>query len=153
MNFSTAFIEMKTLILFCYMLTLAGLQIPKGHVVQFNIDKLLNARPVTVGTNHRLITWTKGVDGGGLADGYLTQAAARLNGDEDTHALPDVPVFAANSSHPEIKLHYSNNGSKHNQACSITGAGSVEFAVPKGKYAEVFLALTVPKVLPTSTSG
>jgi hypothetical protein len=134
---------MRTLLLFSiYILWLTGLQTPGNHTVQFDLGKILNARPVTVVANHRLVTWTKGIDGNGLADGYLSQSAALLNGDKDAHALPDNPVFVANSSHPEIVLHYSNHDSLPNQACSITGAGEVQFAVPKAKYSVVFLALT-----------
>ncbi|HWZ16608.1 MAG TPA: hypothetical protein VNW95_15320 [Mucilaginibacter sp.] len=125
-----------------YMLCLTGWQTPENHAVQFDLSKIVNARPVTVVANHRLVTWTKGIDGNGLADGYLTQSAASFNGDKDAHALPDNPVFAANSSHPEIVLRYSNNDTLHNQACSITGEGAVQFAVPKAKYSAVFLALT-----------
>ncbi|GAC1306790.1 MAG: hypothetical protein NVSMB24_17620 [Mucilaginibacter sp.] len=121
---------------------ITGLQTRVNRAVQFDLGKILNARPVTVAASHQLLTWTKGIDGGGLSDGYLTQSAALLNGDKDAHALPDNPVFPANSSHPEIKLHYSNSNANHNQACSITGTDSVEFAVPKGKYSDIFLALT-----------
>jgi len=119
-----------------------GAKAQHWRVVQFNIDKILNARPVTVLNNNRLVSWTKGIDGNGLGDGYLTRSAALFNGDNNPHALPDNPIFEANSSHPEIKLHYSNSGSNRNQACAITGAGEVEFNVSKGKYSSIFLALT-----------
>jgi len=111
-------------------------------VIQFNIDKILNARPVTVVAAGQLSNWTKGIDGNGLADGYLTRSAALFNGDNDAHALPDNPLFADDKSHPEIKLHYSNTRSNRNQACAISGAGKVEFNVPKGKYSSIFLAFT-----------
>jgi|SRR5665213_2546441 len=119
-----------------------GAKAQHRRVIQFNIDKLLNARPVTVLNHNGLVSWTKGIDGGGMADGYLTQSAALFNGDKNPHALPDNPIFEANGSHPEIKLHYSNSGSNSNQACVITGAGEVEFTVLKGKYSSIFLALT-----------
>ena len=118
-------------------------QIPNTNkVVQFDISKILNARPVTTLTNSKLITWTKGIDGNGIGDGYLTLSAALFNGDKGPHALPDNPIFPANGSHPEIKLHYSNKDSTNNQACSITGASEVTFNVPKAKYKFVYLALT-----------
>jgi hypothetical protein len=125
-----------------YILCLTGWQTGVNHTVQFDLNKILNARPVTIVANHRLVTWTKGIDGNGLADGYLSQSAALFNGDKGAHALPDNPVFAANSSYPEIMLHYSNNDTLHNQACSIAGEGKVQFAVPKGKYSAIFMALT-----------
>lgn len=119
-----------------------GAAIQQQQVVQFNIDKILNARPVTILNNGRLVSWTRGIDGGGLGDGYLTQSAALFNGDKNPHALPDNPLFAGNEFHPDIRLHYSNSEANSNQACAIKGAGEVEFNVPKGKYASIFLALT-----------
>jgi len=110
--------------------------------IQFDLGNILNARPVTTLTPNKLITWAKGIDGNGLGDGYLTTSAALFNGDKDAHALPDNPVFAANTSHPEIMLHYSNNDSLHKQACSITGVEEVKFKVLNTKYKEIYLALT-----------
>ena len=80
-----------------------------NEVIQFDISKILNARPVTTLYKNKLITWSKGIDGGGIADGYLTISAALFNNDKNPHALPDNPIFPANESHPEIKLHYSNS--------------------------------------------
>src|ERR1700748_1619149 len=111
-------------------------------IIQFDIHQILNARPVSTLNNDHLTPWTKGIDGGGLGDGYLTLSAALFNGDKQTHALPDNPVFSANESHPEIKLHYSNSDSLNYQTCNIAGAGQVGFAVPQRKYKAVYLALT-----------
>src|SRR5580698_3361655 len=85
----------------------------KSKVVQIDISNLLNARPVTTLTHGKLISWTKGIDGNGDGDGYLTHSAAEFNGDKDAHALPDNPVFPANEHHPEIALHYDNADSTH----------------------------------------
>ena len=114
----------------------------KSKVVQIDISKLLNARPVTTLTANQLISWTKGVDGGGDGDGYLTQSAAEFNGDKDAHALPDNPVFAANAQHPEIALHYNNADSVHNQARFVSGEGEFIIHVPKGHYSAIYLGLT-----------
>jgi hypothetical protein len=114
----------------------------ESKVVQFDISKILNARPVTTIINKKLFTWTKGIDGNGIGDGYLTLSAALLNGDKDPHALPDNPLFPANNSHPEIKLHYSNKDTLDNQACAIAGEAEVEFSVPQAKYKDIYLALT-----------
>ena len=114
----------------------------KDNVIQFDINKILNARPISTLTNNKLVTWTKGIDGNGIGDGYLTLSTALSKGDKDPHALPDDPLFPANGSHPEIQLHYSNADSLHNQATAIPGAGSVAFNVPKDKYTSVYLALT-----------
>jgi hypothetical protein len=123
---------------------IAGLTYPvkDNSVIQLNISQTLNARPVTVLYKNKLKSWTKGIDGKGLADGYLTRAAALFNGEQSPHALPDDGVFAANAFHPEIKLHYSNSDTLHNQACSVTGEGEIKFTVPAKRYNAVYLALT-----------
>ncbi|MCR8557936.1 hypothetical protein KXD93_09800 [Mucilaginibacter sp. BJC16-A38] len=127
--------------IFCS-LFISKISLQNNSVIQFDISKNLNARPVTTSTNNKLTTWTKGIDGGGSGDGYLTLSAALFNGDKDPHALPDNPTFPANGHHPAIKLHYSNTDSLDKQTCNISGAGSVEFAVPKSKYKTIYLALT-----------
>jgi hypothetical protein len=116
--------------------------VQNNKVVQFDIGNILNARPVTTLTNNKLTTWTKGIDGGGLGDGYLTLSAALFSGDKQPHALPDDALFTANNSHPEIQLHYSNADSLHKQTCNISGEGGVEFYVPQNKYQSVYFALT-----------
>jgi len=130
------FLSLATLLLF------ANISLQNNKLIQFNIHKILNARPVSTLNNKHITTWTKGIDGGGSADGFLTLSAALFNGDKEPHALPDNPAFAANESHPEIKLHYSNADSLSYQTCNIAGAGQVEFAVPQQKYKTVYLALT-----------
>jgi hypothetical protein len=113
-----------------------------SKVIQFDISKLLNGRPVSTLTGNKLTTWTKGIDGNGFGDGYLTLSAALFNGDKEPHALPDNSLIAANNAHPSIKLHYSNSDSLHKQTCNITGEGGIQFAVPQGKYKAIYLALT-----------
>ena len=53
-------------------------------VIQFKIASVLNARPVTILNNGKLITWQTGIDGGGKGDGYLTQSAAAFNKQDST---------------------------------------------------------------------
>jgi hypothetical protein len=127
---------------FLVFLLIVSFSFQNTKVVQFNIRKILNARPVSTLNNKHITTWTKGIDGGGFGDGYLTLSTALFNGDKEPHALPDNPIFAANESHPEIKLHYSNADSLNYQTCNIAGAGQVEFSVPQQKYKAVYLALT-----------
>jgi len=127
---------------FITLLFFANFSAQKNTVIQFDISRILNARPVSTLNNNHLTSWTKGIDGGGSGDGYLTLSAALFNGDKEPHALSDNPIFAANESHPEIKLHYSNADSLSYQTCNIAGAGQVEFAVPQQKYKTVYLALT-----------
>jgi hypothetical protein len=111
-------------------------------ILQFDIVSVLNARPVTTLTNGKLITWTSGIDGGGKGDGYLTRSAAAFNKQDTTHALPDNALFKANDCHPEIQLHYNTRNSTHHQACSMAGATSVAFFIPKARYDELYFALT-----------
>lgn len=114
----------------------------RGSVVQIDISKLLNARPVTTFTGGKLMTWTRGIDGNGDGDGYLIRAAALFNKDDGTHALPDDPLFPANGSHPVIKLHYDNGDSLHNQARFVSGDGEFSIDIPKDHYSAIYLGLT-----------
>lgn len=109
-------------------------------VIQIDIGNLLNARPVTTLNNGKLLTWTKGVDSG---NGYLTIAAAKFNGESDSHALPNNPLIAASSHHPNILLHYSNSESlKKSQARCITDTSELEIKIPKNKYSDLYLCFT-----------
>ena len=139
--YSTMKFALNTLA-FCFAISGFVFAQKSNQVIQFDIHKILNARPVTTLNNGKLSTWTKGIDGGGLADGYLTLSAALFNGDKEPHALPDAPLFPANSQHPEISLHYNNTDTLHNQACVIAGEGEVSFRVRKAKYKAIYLALT-----------
>jgi len=115
-----------------------------GHdkIIQFNINTILNGRPVTTFRGGKLSTWKTGIDGGGNGDGYLTKSAATFIGDSTEHALPDESLIPANNFHPKIQLHYANNDSLNYQACSMRGETSVTFSVPKGKYSVLYFALT-----------
>jgi len=112
------------------------------RTVQIDISSLLNARPVTTFTGGKITGWTKGIDGNGDGDGYLTYSAAAFNGDKDAHALPDNPVFQANTHHPEIVLHYDNADSLRNQARFISGEGEFTIVMPKRHYESIYLGLT-----------
>jgi hypothetical protein len=114
----------------------------KSKVVQINLSNVLNARSVTTLTNGKLTTWTKGIDGNGEADGYLTHSASLFMGDINPKALPDDPLFPANEKHPEVLLHYSNSDSSSNQTVALTNAGNVHFDVPSDNYTALFLAFT-----------
>ncbi|MDB5136821.1 MAG: hypothetical protein JWP37_3424 [Mucilaginibacter sp.] len=114
----------------------------KSNIIQIDISYLLNARPITTLTNGKLVSWTKGIDGNGDGNGYLTHAAAEFNGDKDAHSLPDKSTFPANEQHPEIMLHYNNADSMHNQARFVSGVGEFVIKVPKGHYSEIYLGLS-----------
>lgn len=136
MNFNPLFILMTG----TFFLPLTGVW-QTGKTIQVNISKLFNARPVTTVTDGKLQSWVTGIDGGGKGDGYLTMAAALLNGDKTSHVLPDDPLIPANSAHPAILLHYKNGG-KDNQTRNIAGADSFSFEVPHEKYSGFYLGLT-----------
>ena len=129
-------------LVFLSLCILGFLPVKKTKTIQINVSAILKARPVTVLNNGKLITWTKGIDGGGSGDGYLTMSAALFNGDKTPHALPDKPIFAANDSHPEIVLHYSNKDTAGNQTLNVAGEGEFEFNVPEHTYSSMFLCLT-----------
>ncbi|HAH23362.1 MAG TPA: hypothetical protein DCL77_06350 [Prolixibacteraceae bacterium] len=121
----------------------ASAKVAEGKkVVQINLSRQLNARSVTTLSDGKLITWTKGIDGNGEADGYLTKAAAIFKGDIDPNALPDNPLFPANDQHPQVLLHYTNGDGNSNQTVAITHAGSFSFKVPPKHYSSLFFALT-----------
>ena len=113
-----------------------------NKVIQIDISDLLNSRPVTTLTDGKLITWKKGIDGGGYGDGYLTLSAALANGDKEPHALQDDPLYPADNSHPDIKLYYDNADSLASQAWSIGGTGGAGLIVPHVKYKAFYLAVT-----------
>jgi hypothetical protein len=125
----------------CLVSTVAVYAQQSDKIIQINIHKLLNARPVTTLTKGKLQSWVTGIDGGGTGDGYLTMSAGLFNGDKTPHALPDDPLIAGNASHPPILLHYKN-GDNGNQTRNIAGADSFSFDVPQKRYAGLYLSLT-----------
>lgn len=134
--------SIKCLLIICASLLCCCFTPQQLKVVQINISSLLNARPITTLTNGKLVSWTKGIDGNGDGDGYLTHSAADFNGDKDAHALPDNTIFAANADHPEIRLHYDNADSIHNQARFVSGAEEFVIEIPKGRYSAIYLGLS-----------
>jgi hypothetical protein len=108
-------------------------------VIQIDVSAVLNARSVTTLNKGNLVTWSTGID---KANGYLTMAAATFMGDQDPHALPDDPLFLANSSHPGILLHYSNEAGTQNQTRCIPDSGEFAFQVLNHKYSDLYLSLT-----------
>jgi hypothetical protein len=112
-----------------------------ADTIQVNIKSLLNARSVTTFSNGKLYTWTKGIDGGGTGDGYVTHSVAvHLN--YTGHTLPDSARFPANANHPTMLLNFSNSDSTNFQTHYLSGSDSVTFPVPQGNYSTVYLALT-----------
>ena len=132
----------RTLCAFWLLLSPAFL-LPAAEVVQLDVRLVLDGRAVTTltGTN-ALVPWTKGIDGGGHADGYMTAEAAAVNGDLNAHALPGDGSFAANDAHPFVKLNFSNADGKNPQVRSVARAGEFSFAVPTNRYQRLLVFMT-----------
>ncbi len=120
-----------------------------ADTVQVNVTSLLDARAVTTFSNGKLYTWSKGIDGNGGSDGYITHSAAVFLGRTDVLTLPDSALFPANANHPAMILNYSNSDSTGFQthylgasSGSYSGIDSVTFSVPQGNYSNVYIALT-----------
>ncbi len=111
-------------------------------VIQVDVRSLLNGRAVTTLTDGKLVPWTKGIDGAGLADGYLTAEAAIANGDAKALALPGNGCFPATPSHPLVKLNFSNADGTGPQTRSVVGAGEFSFSVSRGRYQQLQVFLT-----------
>lgn len=118
-----------------------GVRAMGADTVQVNIKSLLNARAVTTCSNGKLYTWTKGIDGGGNSDGYVTHSAAvHLN--YTGHTLPDSARYPADSKHPLMILNFSNIDSTGQQTHYLSGSDSVKFSVPQGNYSNIYFAMT-----------
>lgn len=113
-----------------------------GDTVQVNITSILDARSVSTFSNGKIYTWTKGIDGNGTADGYVTTSVAVHQGRTDVLALPDSARFPANANHPTMLLHYSNSDSTDPQTHYLSGIDSVTVSVTQGNYSTIYVALT-----------
>ena len=79
-----------------------------SEVVQVYVSVQLTGRAVTTFTDGKLVPRTKGIDGKGLADGYLTAAEAVASGDKNAKALPEDGGSKATATHPFVRLNFSN---------------------------------------------
>jgi hypothetical protein len=122
-----------------------------ADTVQVNIKTILNARAVSTFSNGTIYTWTRGIDGNGHGDGYVTHSVAVHQNRTDVLVLPDSARFPANANHPTMILNYSNSNSTdfqthflaHDSAGSTySGIDSVNFLVPQGNYSKLYFALT-----------
>jgi hypothetical protein len=109
------------------------------QTVQIPVDALLDGRPVSTLTDGAVVRWTTGVD---QNDGFITTAAAaKLM--QSGPALPDDGTFAADDTHPELVLHFSNTAAASSQQAHIVpAAGTFSFDVPHATYSKLFLAIT-----------
>jgi len=111
-------------------------------VIQVDVRSLLTGRAVTTLTDGKLVPWTKGIDGAGLADGYLTVEASVANGDTNARALPGDGCFPATPSHPLVKLNFANADGKALQTRSVEGAGEFSFSVSRARYKQMQIFMT-----------
>jgi hypothetical protein len=110
--------------------------------LQVDVSKLLDCRPVTTLTAGHLVPWTQGVDGGGLADGFVTKAAAAALGSKGVVALPDNGFFPANDDHPRVQLHFTNTKESAPQAHALSGRGAFDLPVPRRAFSSLQFYLT-----------
>ena len=113
-----------------------------ADTIQVNIKSILNARAVSTFSNGKIYTWTRGIDGNGFGDGYVTHSVAVHLNYTAGPTLPDSARFPANAKHPTMLLNYSNSDSTGFQTHYLSGSDSVTFPVPEGNYSTVYLALT-----------
>lgn len=138
--------HMKRFFQFLAIGSLAVATFAADQVVQIPVASILKTRTVTTLTNGKLVTWTPGggIDGNGGGNGLLTTAASIFHGDKNTIALPDSSLIPANTRHPEMQLHYSNNDGTGFQTRNIKAADTNSFTItiPNGSYSKIFLAMT-----------
>jgi MYXO-CTERM domain-containing protein len=109
------------------------------QVVQVPADGVLDGRSVSTLTGGMVVPWTTGID---KDDAYMTLAAAKSLGQAGP-ALPDDGKFAANATHPEVVLHFSNAApAAAPQTHLQTAMGAFVVPVPRASYSKVFLFLT-----------
>lgn len=125
--------------LFCL---LTGLAVQASEVIQVDVRPILTGRAVTTFTDGKLVPWTKGVDGAGLADGYMTLQASIANGDKNAKALPDDGCFNATAMYPYVRLNFSNADGKGAQTRSVQGEGEFAFPVPARRYSRMLVFMT-----------
>ena len=121
---------------------LIGFAAQADEAVQINVSSLLTGRAVTTLTEGKLVPWTKGVDGGGRGNGYMTVEAAEANGDKDAKALPGDGLFKATATYPDVQLNFTNKNGKGFQIRSVEGEGEFAFPVPSKHYKKMLLFMT-----------
>jgi len=126
-------------ILFCLRI---GLSVQASEVIQMDVRPILTGRAVTTLTDGKLVPWTKGVDGAGRADGYMTLEASRVNGGKNANALPGDGCFKATASHPFVKLNFTNADGKGSQTRSLEGEGDFSFPVSGRRYERMMVFMT-----------
>ncbi len=111
-------------------------------VIQEDVSTLLTGRAVTTLTEGKIVPWTKGIDGKGLGDGFMTESAAAANGDKDVKALPDDGCFKATVSHPFVRLNFTDGDAKSPQTRSVEGEGQFTIPVVPRQYRRMLVFMT-----------
>jgi hypothetical protein len=121
---------------------LMGLSVRSSEVIQVDVRPILTGRAITTLTGGKLVPWTKGIDGAGRADGYMTLEASVANGDKNARALPGDGCFEATAAHPFVRLNFTNADGKGSQTRSVEGAGGFAFPVPSKQYKRMLVFMT-----------
>jgi hypothetical protein len=121
---------------------LIGLSVHASEVIQMDVRPILTGRAVTTLTDGKLVPWTKGVDGAGRADGYMTLEASVVNGDKNAKALPGDGCFKTTAVHPFVRLNFTNADGKGFQTRSVEGEGEFAFPVPARRYKKMLVFMT-----------
>lgn len=121
---------------------LIGLPVRASEVIQLDVRPILTGRAVTTLTDGKLVPWTKGIDGAGRADGYMTLEGSVANGDKNARALPGDGCFKATAVHPFVRLNFTNADGKGSQTRSVEGEGGFTFPVPGKRYTKMLVFMT-----------
>jgi len=113
-----------------------------SEFIQEDLSTLLTGRAVTTLTNGKLVPWTKGIDGNGLGDGYMTESAAATNGDQNVKSLPGDGCFQATAAHPFIRLNFTDADGKSPQTRSVEGEGEFTIPVAPRQYQRMLVFMT-----------
>jgi len=108
--------------------------------VQIPLAGVLDARSVTTLTAGQLVVFTLPTDGGNLQNAFATKAVALKQGKPVENALPDDGKFPADTRHPEVVLHFSNDADAASPQTHLIKTGDMMmFPVPTATYSKLFL--------------
>lgn len=100
--------------------------------VQIDVSSILNIRVVyTYSGSGSVSSFNEGIDGW---DAEATDAAATKFGNNNGHCMRDDGFYAADGTHPDIQLNYSNSNPTAGQARKMANNDTISFPVTPGAY-------------------